>query len=181
PYGGSAVGIAGDPNGPNVSGIGDVAGIYYRMIRWPDGRSIWTLSLSLAYPLLLAMPLPLIWVIRRFERFRPTEHLPRGRSQRLRRVIRRHCPATERLPRYAGRHPAMRWLRWIIIVLVLIGGCVVMEYVGHRRVVPDGRAATLAEYLAWRPSAGEFAAVDADGREHVIAYGSPASLMLASG
>jgi hypothetical protein len=65
PYSGSIIAIAGDPNRPKVSGVGDVAGIYYRMIRWPNGASLWTLSLSLAYPLVVATVLPALWVIRR--------------------------------------------------------------------------------------------------------------------
>jgi hypothetical protein len=65
PYSGGIVGIAGDPRGPTVSGVGDAAGVYYRMIRWPDGRSVWTLSLSLIYPLVLAAVLPALWIIRR--------------------------------------------------------------------------------------------------------------------
>ena len=65
PYRGSIIGIAGNPNNPKVSGVGDVAGVYYRHIRWPDGESLWTLALSLAYPLLLAGVLPVAWLIRR--------------------------------------------------------------------------------------------------------------------
>lgn len=64
-YSGSIIGIAGDPNGPNVYGIGDVAGIYFRMVRWPDGKSLWTLSLSLVYPLLASLVLPVVWLIGR--------------------------------------------------------------------------------------------------------------------
>jgi hypothetical protein len=65
PYSGSIIGIAGDPNGPKVSGVGDVAGIYHRMIRWPNGTSLWTLSLSLIYPMVACTVLPVVWVIRR--------------------------------------------------------------------------------------------------------------------
>jgi hypothetical protein len=68
PYSGSIIGIVGDPNGPTVSGVGDVAGIYYRMIAWPNGTTLWTLSLSLAYPLLLAAVLPVVWLTRRSRR-----------------------------------------------------------------------------------------------------------------
>ncbi len=149
PYGGGVIGIAGDPNGPKVSGIGDVAGIYYRMIRWPDGRSIWTLSLSLAYPLLLAMPLPLIWVIRRSRAVPPDETPTAGQvTAPAASHTARHSLKTERWPRYAGRHPAMRWLRWIIIVIALIGGCVVTEYVGcRRRALATTRAQQAAHCL----------------------------------
>jgi hypothetical protein len=64
PYSGSIIGIAGDPDGPEMSGVGDVAGFYFRMIRWPTGASLWTLSLSLAYPLAVAVVLPVVWIIR---------------------------------------------------------------------------------------------------------------------
>jgi hypothetical protein len=70
PYSGSIVGVAGDPNGPKVSGFGDIAGIYYRLIRWPNGTSLWTLSVSLMYLLLVAAVLPVIWLIRRSGRWR---------------------------------------------------------------------------------------------------------------
>ncbi|QOV87379.1 hypothetical protein [Humisphaera borealis] len=70
PYAGSIVGFAGDPNGPTTSGFGDFAGVYYRMIRWPNGSSLWTLSLSLFYPLLAASALPIAWRVRRWRRSR---------------------------------------------------------------------------------------------------------------
>lgn len=75
----------------------------------------------------------------------------------------------------------MTWLRWLILAAVLIGGCVATEVACYRRNVPDSRAATLAEYLAWRPSAAEFAVVESGGRRHVIAYGPKSWPMLASG
>jgi hypothetical protein len=75
----------------------------------------------------------------------------------------------------------MTWLRWLILAAVLLGGCVATELACYRRIVPDGRAATLAEYLAWRPSAAEFAVVETAGTRHVIAYGPKRSPMLASG
>jgi hypothetical protein len=74
PYGGSIIavsGAGGSSNDPQVSGVGDVAGIYYRMIRWQDGTSLSTLSLSLAYPLLLAALLPFVWLVRRSRRRSP--------------------------------------------------------------------------------------------------------------
>ena len=70
PYAGSIVGIVGDPNRPKVSGFGDLAGVYYRMIRWSSGRSLWTLSLSLIYPLLLAAVVPVVWLLRRSRHLR---------------------------------------------------------------------------------------------------------------
>lgn len=68
PYSGSIIGIANDPSRPKVSGVGDVAGIYYRHILWPNGASLWTFSLGLAYPLVVATILPVLWVIRRRHR-----------------------------------------------------------------------------------------------------------------
>ena len=65
PYGGSVVGFVGSPNLPTVSGIGDFAGIYFRRLQWPNGDLIWTLSLSLVYPLLISVVLPAIWLARR--------------------------------------------------------------------------------------------------------------------
>lgn len=59
PYRGSIVGLAGDPNGPIAHGFGSTAGIYYRHFRWPDGSTLWTLSVSLIYPLMLASILPI--------------------------------------------------------------------------------------------------------------------------
>lgn len=44
---------------------GDAYGIYYRYFRWSDGRSLWTLMVSLWYPLLLFAALPVVWVARR--------------------------------------------------------------------------------------------------------------------
>ncbi len=70
PYAGSIVGIAGDPNGPRISGIGDTAGLYYRFIRWPNGTSLWTLALSLFYPAVVTLLLPLIWIVRHSPRRR---------------------------------------------------------------------------------------------------------------
>ena len=64
PYRGSIIYIEGLPNKPTVSGFGDYAGVYYRHITWPSGGLLWTLSLSLAYPLLVSLVLPAIWLIR---------------------------------------------------------------------------------------------------------------------
>jgi hypothetical protein len=68
PYRGSILSIVGDPNAPTVQGFGDAAGIYYRMIQWPDGAQLWTLYVSLAYPLMAAAVLPCIWAIRHSRR-----------------------------------------------------------------------------------------------------------------
>lgn len=43
-------------------GFGDTAGIYYRYFRWADsGAVLWTLSVSLVYPLVVFTLLPAIW------------------------------------------------------------------------------------------------------------------------
>jgi hypothetical protein len=70
PYCGSIIGIAGDPNGPTVAGFGDTAGVYYRSIQWPTGRSLWTFSLSLCYPLVVTAVLPIFYLVRRLRRRR---------------------------------------------------------------------------------------------------------------
>ena len=76
----------------------------------------------------------------------------------------------------------MKRLCGLIIVVVLIGGYLTAEFVSHRRVNPTGHASNLNEYLGWRPSAEQFAAVEVDGKPHVIAYGPMSSwLMLSSG
>lgn len=76
----------------------------------------------------------------------------------------------------------MKRFRGIIIFAVLIGGCLTTEIVSQRRLRPTGRATTLQEYLAWRPSAEQFSAVDVAGNQHVIAYGPMSSwLLLSSG
>ena len=86
--------------------------------------------------------------------------------------------AQEREPPSA--FPTMKRVRPLIIVAVLIGGCLTTEYVSRRRVNPIGRISTLGDYLAWRPSAEQFAAVDVNGRPHVIAYGPMSSWLLFS-
>jgi hypothetical protein len=80
------------------------------------------------------------------------------------------------------RYAAMKRFRGLIIFTVLIGGCFTTEYISHRRVNPTGRVSTLNEYLAWRPSAEQFAQVDVNGKPHIIAYGPMSSwLLLSSG
>jgi len=76
PYSGSIIAITspGRPSGVRVTSFGDTAGVYYRFIRWPDGRSLWTLSLSLLYPLAASALLPIIWLIRR--PYRPRRDFP---------------------------------------------------------------------------------------------------------
>jgi hypothetical protein len=66
PYQGSFLAFAGDPNFPQIKGIGDIAGLYYRFIRWPDATFLWTLTISLLYPVIFAAVLPVLWMIRRW-------------------------------------------------------------------------------------------------------------------
>ena len=76
----------------------------------------------------------------------------------------------------------MKRRRGLILVAALAGACLAIEYVAQRRLHPAGRVATLADYLAWRPSAAQFAAVDVNGKRHVIAFGPRSSwLLLSSG
>jgi hypothetical protein len=44
---------------------GDSFGIYYRYFRWPEGTTLWTLMVSLWYPLVLFAGLPLAWLFTR--------------------------------------------------------------------------------------------------------------------
>jgi len=70
PYSGSITGVAGSPLNPTESAFGDSAGVYYRHFRYPNGAVLWTLSLSLVYPLVASMPLLLVWYLRRTNRQR---------------------------------------------------------------------------------------------------------------
>jgi hypothetical protein len=44
---------------------GDSFGFYYRYFRWPDGSVLWTLMISLWYPLIVFMVLPATWLRRK--------------------------------------------------------------------------------------------------------------------
>lgn len=68
PYMGSVIGVGGASNVPVATGFGEVAGIYIRNLRWSDGTSVWTLSLSMMYVLGVTVLLPLVWVLRRRHR-----------------------------------------------------------------------------------------------------------------
>lgn len=61
PYRGGIVGFSEDPNGPETTGL-TLPGIYYRDIRWPAGRRIWTLSLNLLGVAILCSVLPIVWL-----------------------------------------------------------------------------------------------------------------------
>lgn len=74
----------------------------------------------------------------------------------------------------------MKRLRRLVVAAAMIGGCPATEYVSHRRVDPTGRVSNLSEFLAWQASAEHFAAVDANGGRHVIAYGLYDSWLLSS-
>ena len=56
PYQGSMIrvgarGASPSPTEPKVRGFGDFLGIYYRHIRWPEDGTLWTLDISLWYPI----------------------------------------------------------------------------------------------------------------------------------
>lgn len=74
----------------------------------------------------------------------------------------------------------MKRVRWGIILGVLIGGCLTVDLALHRRADPTGRASTLGEFLAWHPSAEQFALAEINGQQYVLAYG-PAGRTLPSG
>ncbi len=71
PYRGSIISVSapGTLNGPKRSGF-DFAGVYYRRFLWPDGSVLWTLAISLMYPLFASAILPSAWVVRRSRRTR---------------------------------------------------------------------------------------------------------------
>jgi hypothetical protein len=70
PYRGSIIALSDgdgpDPSLPKVTAFGDSFGIYYRHIEWPTGAVIWTLAVSLWYPLLLFGAGPGVWLVRRW-------------------------------------------------------------------------------------------------------------------
>lgn len=61
PYRGSIVGFAGDEF-PETIAFGSSFGIYYRHFEWPDS-TLWTLMVSLWYPISVAALLPASYVI----------------------------------------------------------------------------------------------------------------------
>ena len=72
PYRGSLITVEGDPWPPVVTGVDwDFPRIYYRHIRsgWDDSV-VWTLMVSLWYPLILCAIGPIIWGVFRWRRSR---------------------------------------------------------------------------------------------------------------
>lgn len=70
PYRGSIIGLVGADGKiyPPLDGEiawGDAWGVYYRYFRGQDGRILWTLSVSLWYPLLASAALPFARLLRR--------------------------------------------------------------------------------------------------------------------
>jgi len=61
PYGGSIIGIVGDPANPACAGF-NVLGLYYRHFRWHDGRTWWTLTVPMLYFVAVTAVLPLAWL-----------------------------------------------------------------------------------------------------------------------
>jgi hypothetical protein len=89
PYCGGIVGV-----GTRVSGFGDTLGIYYRRLTSADiPGSWWTLRISLAYPLVVAVVLPLVWLLQRrwltrAQRGSPVEPTERGLTSQCNRPCR---------------------------------------------------------------------------------------------
>ena len=73
PYRGSIISLS-DSQGNSVPPItkrawGDLFGVYYRYFHWSDtGETLWTLMVSLGYPLLLFSVLPAFWLWQRYGR-----------------------------------------------------------------------------------------------------------------
>jgi len=79
PYRGSIIGIMDEkgevyPRLDHSVEFGDSFGVYYRYFRWPGGGTLWTLMLSLWYPLVLFSILPVFWVFWRL-RLRHIRHV----------------------------------------------------------------------------------------------------------
>jgi len=74
PYRGSMISVNGGPY-PIKTGFGDTAGIYYRHFRWPS-QKLWTLMVSLWYPLAISAPLPALWLWLRLGRKQKPGHCP---------------------------------------------------------------------------------------------------------
>ena len=74
PYTGSIISVSspGKPSGIQSSYF-DFPGVYYRHFLWPDGTTLWTLSLSLIYLAVFSAVLPLTWCIARWRRKRGSE------------------------------------------------------------------------------------------------------------
>jgi hypothetical protein len=69
PYSGSTIQIADDkgnasPRLDREIEWGDTCGVYYRYFRWPAGQTLWTLAVSLWYPLWAFCILPAAWLLR---------------------------------------------------------------------------------------------------------------------
>ena len=71
------------PNTPRVLGFVDALGVYFRRVPIPSGGYWWTLSLSLAYPLVLAAILPSVWVLRHRKRTSLRRGFPVERSSKV--------------------------------------------------------------------------------------------------
>jgi hypothetical protein len=67
--------------------------------------------------------------------------------------------------------------RWIIIAALLVSGVIAVEYAMSIRVVPPADVKTLEAFLHWQPSARQFAVVEVQGGEHLIAYGQKSGML----
>jgi len=72
PYHGSVISLSSGqesafPAFAERRGFGDTIGIYYRYFRWADsGIVLWTLSVSLLYPMIVFLILPIAWAWKRW-------------------------------------------------------------------------------------------------------------------
>ncbi len=82
PYRGSIIEVTAPGHPSQVkSAEFDFLGIYYRHIRWPNGATLWTLSISLVYFAVMSAVLPIVWIVRRSRRPRrgfPVDGQPAG-------------------------------------------------------------------------------------------------------
>jgi hypothetical protein len=79
PYRGSIISVSGYKEPAEVRCWGDAFGVYYRYFRWSgSGATLWTLMISLAYPLAMFSFLPAGWL---WVRWRRSRALPTRRSR----------------------------------------------------------------------------------------------------
>lgn len=69
PYRGSIIEITAPGHASQIESTAfDSLGVYYRHFRWPNDTTLWTLSLSLVYFVVLSAMLPFVWIIRHSRR-----------------------------------------------------------------------------------------------------------------
>ena len=89
PYHGSIIAVT-SPEWPikrifsKQRAFGDFCGIYYRYFRWADsGNVLWTLSVSLFYPMIVFAVLPTIWGWKRWRRVAVGTENPKTSNRHL--------------------------------------------------------------------------------------------------